>query len=219
VNRDTTPPTFPAGEPIDFWDQYVTLANLILHAIGFSLLICFVTIFALLLVLVEGDSSVVKRVFATFWASALTTGIIALTVFEIYGYMAWAGLKISAIPAISIIMSTGVAVEYTAYTSVAFVNGAGTMNERAVHCLMLMMAPTIDGAITMFLGVVMLAASPFVFIVKYFFYPWLLIIFFGVFNGLAFLPVLFSLVGPPAVMSVQGKKTIDANSKEVAAKA
>jgi len=66
---------------------------------------------------------------------------------------------------------------------------------------MLMMAPVVDGGITMFLGVVMLAASPFVFIVKYFFYPWLLIIFFGFFNGIAFLPVLFSLVGPPAVKS------------------
>jgi hypothetical protein len=209
ANSAATPPSFPAGEPIDFWDQYVYLSEIINKAVGFGLLICFVTIFILLLVLVEGDSSFIKRLFATFWASALTTGIIALTVYEIYGFMAYAGLKISAIPAISIIMSTGVAVEYTAYIAVSFVNGVGTGNERSTHALMLMLAPVIDGAVTMFLGVVMLAASPFVFIVKYFFYPWLLIIFFGMFNGIAFLPVVFSLVGPPAVMSAAGKKTVD----------
>jgi len=201
ANNQTTPPSFPLGEPIDFWDQYVSLSAIINKAVGYGLLICFCTIWFLLLLLVEGDSSVPKRIFATFWAASLTTGIIALSVYEIYGYMAFAGLKISAIPAISIIMSTGVAVEYTAYVAVAFVNGAGTLNERSRHALMLMMAPVVDGGITMFLGVVMLAASPFVFIVKYFFYPWLLIIFFGFFNGIAFLPVLFSLVGPPAVKS------------------
>jgi len=216
ANSQTVPPSFPTGEPIDFWDQYVSLREIINRAVGFGLLICFGTIWFLLVCLVEGDSSVLKRIFATFWASALTTGIIALTVYEIYGYMAFAGLKISAIPAISIIMSTGVAVEYTAYLAVVFVNGSGTGNERARHSLMLMLAPVIDGAVTMFLGVVMLAASPFVFIVKYFFYPWLFIIFFGMFNGIALLPVLFSLVGPPAVMSAAGKKTID--SKELATK-
>jgi len=178
------------------------------------LLICFGSIWFLLLCLVEGDAGFVKRLFATFWASALATGIIAMTVFELYGYMAYAGIKISAIPAISIIMSTGVAVEYTAYIAVIFVNAAGTGNERAHHALMTMMAPTIDGGVTMFLGVVMLAASPFIFIVKYFFYPWLLIIFFGVYNGLAFLPVMFSLVGPPAVKSDAFKRTADASGKQ-----
>jgi hypothetical protein len=214
ANSETTPPTFPLGEPIDFWDQYVTLREVINKAVGFGLLICFVTIWFLLLCLVEGDAGVIKRIFATFWASALTTGIIALTVYEIFGYMAFAQLKISAIPAISIIMSTGVAVEYTAYVAVAFVNGQGTLNQRAEHALMLMLAPVIDGAVTMFLGVVMLAASPFVFIVKYFFYPWLFIIFFGMYNGVAFLPVVFSLVGPPAVKS--GSRTDIAGGKDVA---
>jgi len=128
ANNQTTPPSFPLGEPIDFWDQYVSLSAIINKAVGYGLLICFCTIWFLLLLLVEGDSSVPKRIFATFWAASLTTGIIALSVYEIYGYMAFAGLKISAIPAISIIMSTGVAVEYTAYVAVAFVNGAGTLN-------------------------------------------------------------------------------------------
>lgn len=218
ANLESVPPSFPSGEPIDFWDQYTTLSATINHAIGWGLLICFCTIWILLVCLVEGDSSFVKRFFATFWASALVTGVIALTVYELYGYMAYAGLKISAIPAISIIMSTGVAVEYTAYIAVIFVNASGAGNQRSHHALMTMMAPTIDGGVTMFLGVVMLAASPFIFIVKYFFYPWLLIIFFGMFNGLAFLPVLLSLVGPPAVMSETGRRTADAGKTDLAVK-
>jgi len=213
ANSSTTPPSFIVGEPIDFWDQYTSLRQIINLAVGYGLLICFVVIFVLLICLVEGDASLPKRIFATFWASALTTAIIALSVYQLYGFMAFANLKISAIPAISIIMSTGVAVEFTAYIAVAFVNAPGTGNERAHHALMLMLTPVTDGAVTMFLGICMLAASPFVFIVKYFFYPWLLIIFFGMFNGVAFLPVLFALIGPPAVKSGSGNKTVD--SKEV----
>jgi len=214
ANAETTPPTFPIGEPFDFWDQYVNLRAIINKSVGLGLLICFVAILVLLSGLAQSEGTgIVKRVLAVFWASALTTGIIAMTVFEIYGFMAFSGIKISAIPAISIIMSTGVAVEYTAYICVSFVNAGGNRNERSTHALMVMMAPTIDGAVTMFLGVVMLAASKFLFIVKYFFYPWLLIIWFGFFNGVAVLPVLFSIVGPFAINLKSKTTTTDVFQK------
>lgn len=216
ANSSTTPPTFPVGEPIDFWDQYVSLKAIINSAVGYGLLICWISIFFLLVGLAEGDSGFVRRVIASLWAASLVTGIIAMTVYEIYGYMAFSGLKISAIPAISIIMCTGVAVEYTAYIAVQFINAPGDRNARAHRALMIMMAPTIDGAVTMFLGVVMLAASPFQFIVKYFFIPWLFIIGFGFFNGVAVLPVLFSLIGPIAINSAKGKSVADeGGSKEL----
>jgi hypothetical protein len=216
ANLQATPPCFPSGEPIEYWDQYATLDTLINHAVGYSLLLCWISIFVMLFGLAEGDGSGLgKRVLACLWASILATGLIALTVYEIYGYMAWAGIFISAIPAVNIIMSTGVAVEYTGYICVSFVNAMGTRDERARHALMVMMAPTIDGVATMFLGVVMLAGSPFPFIVKYFFYPWLFICFFGFFNGVALLPVMFSLVGPFSINVREGKTIMDNNELTV----
>lgn len=59
--------------------------------------------------------------------------------------------------------------------------------------------PIVDGAISTFLGVVMLAGSEFEFIVRYFFNLLVALICIGTFNGLLFLPVFLSLAGPGAV--------------------
>lgn len=57
-------------------------------------------------------------------------------------------------------------------------------------------SPVVDGAISTLLGVVMLAGSDFDFIVRYFFHLLAALIVIGTLNGLVFLPVLLSLVGP-----------------------
>ena len=59
-----------------------------------------------------------------------------------------------------------------------------------------MFVPTFDGAVSTLLGVMMLAFSPFDFVVNYYFQLYLYIVLFGVLNGLVLLPVLLSLVGP-----------------------
>jgi len=202
LGPDTVPPSFPYGQPVDFWDQYITLQATIYSAIGYSLLLCFLVLCVGLFVLAKSkDAGVCKKLIAAVWGAALVTGVIAMVVFELYGFMVWSDIQISAIPAITIIMSTGVAVEYTCYIAVAFINAPGTRVERSKEALDTMFAPTVDGCATMLLGVVLLSASNFPFIVKYFFYVWLLLIWFGLYNGLCVLPVLFSLFGPPALNS------------------
>lgn len=51
-------------------------------------------------------------------------------------------------------------------------------------------------------GIIMLAFSEFEFIVKYFFIVLSALILIGLINGLALLPVLLSLIGPPCEVSV-----------------
>lgn len=60
-----------------------------------------------------------------------------------------------------------------------------------------MFVPVIHGGFSTLFGIIMLAFSEFDFIVKYVFVVMTALIVIGLFNGLAVLPVLLSLVGPP----------------------
>jgi len=75
----------------------------------------------------------------------------------------------------------------------------GTRVERVSKALDLMFAPTVDGVVLTFLGVSCMAASPFPFIVKYFFGVWMLMLVFSIFNALVTLPIMLSVMGPPCL--------------------
>jgi hypothetical protein len=59
-----------------------------------------------------------------------------------------------------------------------------------------MCLPVIDGLFSTFCGILFISASPFAFIVKYFFLPYLIIIVFAAINGLIVLPLLLGVMGP-----------------------
>jgi hypothetical protein len=207
VNENSMPPGYPTGEPIDFWDQYVTLTQVISKSVGTSLAVAFALFVSVMFMVTRSDpgTSLLKRLGVVIWQGGLCTATMAMSVYEMYGFMVFANIKISAIPTISIIMATGVAVEMMTYVSMAFLSLPGTRSERVIKALDLMFAPTMDGFILTFLGVFCLAASPFAFIVKYFFYVWCLMLFFCIYNSLVVLPILLSIVGPPAMYSGSGE--------------
>jgi patched 1 len=60
-----------------------------------------------------------------------------------------------------------------------------------------MFIPVIHGGLSTLLGIIMLAFSEFDFVIKYFFVVMTALIVIGLFNGLAMLPVMLSLIGPP----------------------
>jgi hypothetical protein len=100
----------------------------------------------------------------------------------------------SAIPAVSLVMATGLSVEFTAHITLAYLNGGGDSgNSNMAAALRQMSGPVIDGYFTSFLGIVMMLFSEFVFVRKYFFLLYFAIITVGLANGLLFLPVLLSL--------------------------
>ena len=125
----------------------------------------------------------------------LSSGIVVV---QLYGLMALFSMKMSAIPAVSLIMALGIAVEFTAHLCSAFAFASGTRDERAQAALRHVFVPVLQGGMSSFLGFVMLAFSDFHFIVKYFFGLYSLVVCVGLLNGMLFLPVLLSLVGPAA---------------------
>jgi predicted RND superfamily exporter protein len=88
-------------------------------------------------------------------------------------------------------------VEFTAHVVLAFLTSMGSRNERMVACMDHMFIPVIHGGLSTLLGIIMLAFSEFDFVIKYFFVVMTALVLIGLINGLALLPVLLSLIGPP----------------------
>jgi len=49
------------------------------------------------------------------WAAAIIVIVLVMITVEVYGFMGLAGIKLSAVPAVTLILSVGVGVEFTVH--------------------------------------------------------------------------------------------------------
>uniref|UniRef100_A0A1I8B8P9 SSD domain-containing protein n=1 Tax=Meloidogyne hapla TaxID=6305 RepID=A0A1I8B8P9_MELHA len=161
-------PVYPTGIPFTFWEQYLQLTFYLFISISFNP-----------------------------WAAAMVAIIVVSMTVELAGFMGLFGVKMNPISAVTLITAVGIGVEFTAHVVLAFLTSLGTRDERMVSCLDHMFIPVIHGGLSTLLGIVMLAFSEFDFVVKYFFVVMSALVIIGLINGLALLPVLLSLIGPP----------------------
>lgn len=172
---------FPAGLTFTFWEQYVSLEKNFFRAV----LLCEVAIFVSCLAML---TDVTIAFFVSIFSGAV--------VLQIYGSLFFVGIKFSAIPAVSLIMSIGLAVEFTAHIATHFEGAIGSRIDRMCEALHHMFVPIAEGGFSSFLGFACLAGSPFAFIRLYYFGIYLLVVLCGLVNGLFFLPVVLSFCGP-----------------------
>jgi len=144
-------PNYPSGVPFTFWEQYIELRKQILMAIGISLAVSFVVMSAMLF---------------NIWAAGIIVISLIMITVELYGFMGLVGIQLSAVPAVTLILSVGVGEEFTVHMCMAFLYTPGDRNDRMLNAVKLVFAPIINGAVSTFLGVVMLAGSPFQFVVR-----------------------------------------------------
>uniref|UniRef100_A0A183CG75 SSD domain-containing protein n=1 Tax=Globodera pallida TaxID=36090 RepID=A0A183CG75_GLOPA len=161
-------PVYPSGIPFTFWEQYLKLTFYLISAILFNP-----------------------------WAAVMVAIIVVTMTVELAGFMGVFGVKMNPISAVTLITAVGIGVEFTAHVVLAFLTSLGTRDERMVACLEHMFIPVIHGGLSTLLGIVMLAFSEFDFVIKYFFVVMTALVIIGLINGLALLPVLLSLIGPP----------------------
>uniref|UniRef100_A0A4W3I8N5 Patched 2 n=1 Tax=Callorhinchus milii TaxID=7868 RepID=A0A4W3I8N5_CALMI len=174
---------YPNGYPFLFWEQYIGLRHWFLLSISI-VLACTFLVCALLLL--------------NPWTAGIIVFILAMMTVELFGIMGLIGIKLSAIPVVILIASVGIGVEFTVHVALGFLTAIGNRNLRTAVALEHMFAPVIDGAISTLLGVLMLAGSEFDFIIRYFFAVLTILTILGILNGLVLLPVLLSVIGPPA---------------------
>ena len=201
--------SYPNGAPFLFWEQYINLRRNVGLACGLILVACFIATSIFLMDL---------------WSAVLLVFMLALIATEVFGVTGFLEIRFSSIPGIMIIACVGVAVEFTAPLTFYFLKASPepgekelsffgislpsfiahwlvTRNERMHKALEHRFTPVFNGSITTFLGIIMLAFAELLFIRLYFFAILITIVLLGTLNGLILLPVLLSLVGPPAQVS------------------
>lgn len=164
--------------------------------------------------------NLVLSVLKATWSSLLNLVVCVAITIELYGFLAWAKIKLSAIPAITIWMSAAVSIEFTAHIMVAYCGAAGeTRWARVVKAFDKMFLPTLAGAVSTLIGVLPLAGVDFPFIKKYYLVPYVLIVVLATLNAFVLLPALLSLVGAPGSSSQGQKSQAETDEKAPAADA
>ncbi|XP_046388102.1 protein patched [Ischnura elegans] len=176
-------PNFPAGIPFLFWQQYLGLRGALAAALGAAIAAAWAAAALLLL-----DA----------WGALLVASASAATLVQMMGVAATLGVRLSAIPAVLLVIGVGLSARIFLQVSLGFVTSVGGKDRRAQLALESVLAPAAHGAITTLLGISLLAFSEFDFIVKYFFHVLFAFILVGLLNGLVIFPVLLSLIGPSA---------------------
>ncbi|CAJ0585655.1 unnamed protein product, partial [Mesorhabditis spiculigera] len=172
---------FPSGIAFTFWDQYLDLRwNLFLA-------ICYIA-FAVFVV--------ISTLMFNPRAALMVMMIVVILTIQLGGFMGLFGVKMNGISAVTQICAVGIGVEFTAHVVLCFLTSLGTVNDRMESCLQHMFVPVFHGAISTFLGIVMLIFSQFDFVIKYFFVTMSVLVTLGIWNGLCVLPVLLTWFGP-----------------------
>merc|ERR1712083_881620 len=137
-----------------------------------------------------------------FTASLQVLCCVILTLINVGGFIHFWGLTIDTVSCTNIVISIGLCVDYSVHVAHAFLANAGTRDERVKLALTEIGPAVFNGGFSTFLAFVLLAGSEsHVFLT--FFKVFLLVVVFGLFNGLFVLPVVLSLVGPKSYKSNQ----------------
>merc|ERR1711988_1270315 len=199
---------FPEGIPFVFWEQYVELTDHLMSKAIYAGVVCLLAVATLITVMSMSSATagVAALASSALWGSLLVVFMCIISMLEMYGFMGHMEIKLNAIPQVTLVMTIGMTVEFTAHILLAFVlapapQGSGYLDSRRARlnvALGKMAIPSIHGAITTFLGIVMLSGAKTEFIVLYYFTLYALLVLFGVINGLLVLPALLLFVGPPS---------------------
>merc|ERR1719421_1732881 len=152
-------------------------------------------------------------------------GGILYSVITLVGFMHWWGITVSGVSTIYILISIGLAVDYSAHVAHMFVESTGKPEDRAVAALK-RIGPSVFNAIGSTLLAVCVLGFSKSYIFRVFFKALFLTVLFGGAVGLWLLPVMLSLVGGSKTGEGEGdsprgikKNAVAATAKEVELKA
>ena len=91
-------PNFPLGIPFTFWEQYIGLR--------WYLSMCVLSVLATVFV-------VVSVLLLNPWCGVMVVVSLGLILLQLVGLMGWLGIKLSAVPAVILVVAVGMGVPFT----------------------------------------------------------------------------------------------------------
>ena len=118
------------------------------------------------------------------------------------------GIAIDTSAAVLLSVALGLAVDYSAHIAHAFMTITGESRDERVSKTIIAMGPAVfNGGFSTFLAFSILMVSK-SFVFKVFFKIFFLVVVFGLYHGLVFLPVVLSFLGPPPASLQLGTNTV-----------
>jgi len=193
---------FPYAREFPNWEEVGTIDRELWKNLG----ICFAVITVIILALIPKPRIAIWVIIA-----------IVMSIVDILGFLYYWGITISGVSTIFVLVSVGLAVDYSAHIAHMFAESEGVARDRAVEALS-RIGPSVFNAIFSTLLAVIVLASSSSFIYQVFFKVLCLTVLFAGAHGLWFLPVLLAVGGgdnlPDNEASVCGNAKVS-NEKEV----
>jgi len=180
---------YPSGADYDLYEQYVHVKEYLGRNLGYT---CIGVLLITSVFLLHPG------------ATLIMFAIIVLTIAEIYGFLAFFGLKINGVSVVNMIMAIGVVVAPSAHITRVFMVSQGTNAARAEHALAMMMFPMLFSTVSTFLGEFPLEFARFPYFRLYFFYQYVIIGVITIINAFLPLPLLLAYFGPPPITDDAG---------------
>lgn len=144
---------------------------------------------------------------------------VLLTIVNVLGWMQRWGMTVDIVSCIGLELAIGLCVDYAAHIGHTFLTTCeGTRAERALKTVTSIGTAVFLGGGSTLLSLSLLSMSK-AYTFRAFFKIFLLVILFGLFNGLVFLPVVLSLIGPKAYRAHKEKvvtnEMVELNGKDI----
>ena len=180
-NANITGRIFPLSIGYASWETDEVIAEELYRNIALATICVFVTTLILL---------------ANLTASILVLLCVLLSLINVGGFMHFWGLTIDTVSCNNLIIAIGLCVDYSAHVAHTFLLASGKdRNTRMINTCQNIGPAVLNGGITTTLAFILLAGSQ-SHVFSTFFKIFFLVVSFGLFHGLATLPVLLSIFGP-----------------------
>lgn len=208
ISKEHNIDVFPYSKFYIFFDQYISIVQLTGTLLGSAVAIIFVLTSAILGSIATG---------------AVITTTVVMTVVDIIGTMAIAGVSLNAVSLVNLVICVGISVEFCAHIARAFMFPSPTLldkaptqfrgkDARAWTALVNVGGSVFSGiTITKLLGVCVLAFTRSKIFEIYYFRVWLALVVFAAAHALIFLPVALSYFGGEGYFDPASEGGLEAN--------
>lgn len=181
---------YPFSDAFISYEQYAVMQEEAIQIISFSLGMVF--IMTLLII-----------------ANPLVSFIILLgvgfSITDILGYMYLRGIHLNSVSVIVLSLAVGLTIDSAVHIGIGFMEAVGTRKDRIVDAISYFGPPLLHGSISTLLAITILAFHD-AHIFQTLFEMFVLVIVFGAFHGLLFIPILLALFGPPGYYETEDDK-------------